>query len=176
MVPAPQIDDAGAGLAAVLTNLRDQYSERFDALNKDFTNLLPEFDKVLLDTPENGQRALMLRTRIGSHRIRARDLSQGTLFALVLLTLAHLPDPPLFIVLEYPTGNAPPASSRRSGSNGATGQSRGFRRRPARRLDSHDNSLAVPGRPVSRSPGGRCHRRKRGNLWSTFKRLSDIPH
>jgi predicted ATPase len=102
LVQSAQISESGQGLPAVLTNLQDHYPERFEALNKDLGSWLPEFDRVLLDTTANGQRALMLRTRLGSHRILSHDLSQGSLFALVLLTLSHLPNPPCIVALEDP--------------------------------------------------------------------------
>jgi predicted ATPase len=47
-------------------------------------------------------RAFALRTRRGQHEIAAVDLSQGTLLALAMLTLAYLPDPPPLICFEEP--------------------------------------------------------------------------
>src|SRR5277367_4307480 len=47
-------------------------------------------------------RAIALRTREGGHVIPARELSQGTLIALALLTVAFLPEPPSIICLEEP--------------------------------------------------------------------------
>jgi len=81
--------------------MRDVAPEQFDALNEEVSRLLPEFDRILFETPGNGQRALMLRTRAG-HPIRAVNLSQGTLLALALLTIAYLPDPPSLIGIEEP--------------------------------------------------------------------------
>src|SRR5439155_19506686 len=62
-----EIDSDGAGLAAVLTNLQDQFPERFEALNDELHCWMPEFDRVLFDTPAAGHRAFMLRTTEGSH-------------------------------------------------------------------------------------------------------------
>jgi predicted ATPase len=56
----------------------------------------------LFDTPQEGHRAFRLRTRIGNHSIPADELSQGTLLALTMLTLAYLPQPPSLIGLEEP--------------------------------------------------------------------------
>ncbi|MBM4072710.1 MAG: ATP-binding protein [Planctomycetes bacterium] len=61
---------------------------------------LPEYDHILFDKPGQGQKGIVLRTRKGGHRIPAKDLSQGTLVALALLTLAYLPEPPSVIGLE----------------------------------------------------------------------------
>jgi predicted ATPase len=63
---------------------------------------LPEFDRILFHTPADGQRAILLRTRIGNHAIPADNLSQGTLLALTMLTLAYLPQPPSLVGLEEP--------------------------------------------------------------------------
>jgi len=92
----------GFGLAGVMDTLRDHDPERFEALNGELGRWLPEFDRVLFDTPRKGHRAFALRTRQGGHRIRAEDLSQGTLFATAILTLAYLPEPPPVICLEEP--------------------------------------------------------------------------
>jgi predicted ATPase len=102
LVPSVTMEDNGHGLAAALTNLQDHHPERFEALNEDLGNWLPEFNRVLLDTPSPGHRAFMLRTREGSHRVAAANLSQGTLFSVALLSLAHLPDPPSLIGIEDP--------------------------------------------------------------------------
>lgn len=92
----------GAGLAAVLDRLRDRDPERFERLNQELGRFFPEFDRVLFDTPSDGHRSFGLRVR-GSHQaIPARDLSQGTLLALAILTLAYLPEPPSLVGLEEP--------------------------------------------------------------------------
>src|SRR5207249_781795 len=49
-----------------------------------------------------GHRSISLRTRKGHHMIKAADLSQGTLIALALLTIAYLPEPPSIVCLEEP--------------------------------------------------------------------------
>ncbi len=92
----------GYGLVVVLDRLRDEHPERFEALNEELGRWIPEFDRVLFETPGTGQRALVLRTREGQHKIAAADLSSGTLFALAILTLAYLPEPPAVVCLEEP--------------------------------------------------------------------------
>ena len=101
LAPKMVLDPSGAGLAGVLDRLRDQHPERFDELNEQLALWLPEFDRVLFDTPAPGQRAFKLRTRSG-HSIPAIDLSQGTLLALAMLAIAYLPSPPPIVGFEEP--------------------------------------------------------------------------
>jgi predicted ATPase len=90
----------GAGLAAVLDDLKDNHPERWDALLAEMRQWLPEYDYILFDKPQPGLKGIVLRTKKGGHRIPAMELSQGTLVALALLTLAYLPDPPSLLGLE----------------------------------------------------------------------------
>jgi predicted ATPase len=91
----------GANLAAVLNVLSGREPERFEALNKELQRWLPEFDRLVFDFPE-GQTEILLRTRLGNHTYRAKDLSHGTLFSLAYLTLAYLPSPPDIVCFEEP--------------------------------------------------------------------------
>lgn len=102
LVPTTEIGPNGQELAVVIDRLRDNHPERFEALNEELGRWLPEFDRVLFDTPSQGTRAIQLRTRSGGHAIPAAQLSQGTLVALAILTLAHLPNPPSIVCLEEP--------------------------------------------------------------------------
>jgi predicted ATPase len=90
----------GAGLAAVLDDLKDNHPERWEALLAEFRRWIPEYDYIMFDKPQQGSKAIVLRTKTGGHRIAAKDLSQGTLIALALLTLAYLPNPPSLVGLE----------------------------------------------------------------------------
>ncbi len=92
----------GEGLAGVLDQMRDKNPERFEDLNKELELWLPEFDRVLFETTQDGRRAFLLRMKEGRHSIAATDLSQGVLLALAMLTLAYLPDPPSIVCLEEP--------------------------------------------------------------------------
>jgi len=102
LAPGMELREDGAYLAGVLDQMRDRSPEAFEALNAEFGTLLPEFDRILFETPGPGQRAFMLRTRRAQHAIPAVDLSQGTVLALAILTLAHLSDPPSMVCLEEP--------------------------------------------------------------------------
>lgn len=96
------LGSTGAGLAGVLDRLRDQHPERWDALNVQIGAWFSDFDRILFDTPRQGHRAIALRTCKGGHAIPASQLSQGTLLALAMLTLAYLPDPPPVVAFEEP--------------------------------------------------------------------------
>ena len=100
--PNVELGPNGANLAGVLDGLRDSNPERFEALNNELGKWLPEFDRILFDTPQPGQRAIVLRTRDSGHKIPAADLSHGTLIALAILTLAYIPNPPSMVCLEEP--------------------------------------------------------------------------
>jgi predicted ATPase len=94
------LQSSGAGLAAVLDDLRDNQPERWASLLSELREWLPEYDYVQFDKPQLGSKAIKLRTKRGGHSIPAKDLSQGTLIALALLTLAYLPNPPSLVALE----------------------------------------------------------------------------
>jgi len=100
--PSPQLGEDGSNLAAVLDALRDSHPERFEALNTELNRWLPEFDRILFETPSKGKKTFLVRTSVGHHRLRARDLSQGVLFALAFLALAYLPEPPSIVCFEEP--------------------------------------------------------------------------
>jgi predicted ATPase len=102
LIPHDAMLEDGSHLANVLDRLRDKQPERFQALNEELGRCLPEFDSILFDTPAPGSRAFMLRTRKGHHAIPASEVSQGTLIALAIFTLAYLPDPPPLVGLEEP--------------------------------------------------------------------------
>lgn len=101
LMPHARLASNGSNLVGVLDNLRDGAPERFQALNEDLGRWIPEFDRILFETPRQGFRSLLLRTRSGD-RIASSDLSDGTLYALGFITLAYLPDPPSFLCFEEP--------------------------------------------------------------------------
>jgi predicted ATPase len=100
--PSIELQSNGGGLAGVLDRLRDQHPERFEQLNQELTQWLPEYDRVLFETPSAGQRAFLLRIGKSKQSIPSSDLSEGTLLALALLTLAYLPTPPTILTIEEP--------------------------------------------------------------------------
>ncbi len=102
LIPDVELRADGFYLPAVLDRLRDRDPERFEALNGELGRWLPEFDRILFETPQPGHRSFSLRTRAGHYQIPASDISQGTLLALAILTLAYFPDPPSIVCLEEP--------------------------------------------------------------------------
>jgi predicted ATPase len=100
--PYPQLGEDGSNLAAVLDALRDTHPEKFEDLNKELNRWLPEFDRILFEIPAKGQKSFLVRTSAGHHRLPARDLSQGVLFALAFLALSYLPEPPSIVCFEEP--------------------------------------------------------------------------
>lgn len=100
--PGAKLKEDGSGLAAVLDQLRDDSPERFAMLNDELGRLVPEFDSIIFKTLQHGIRLFLLRQRHSQHTISSSDLSQGTLIALAILTLAYLPNPPSVVGLEEP--------------------------------------------------------------------------
>jgi predicted ATPase len=100
--PDANVSPTGMGLANVLDRLYVKHPERFEALNEEMARWLPEFDRILFDTPSPGMRSFLLRTREGLYPIPASELSHGTLLALALLTLAHVPNPSPLVCIEEP--------------------------------------------------------------------------
>lgn len=100
--PNAELSENGANLPAVLTQLQDQFPEQFDALNQELRAWLPQFDRILFDTPAPNQRRFMLRGAMNRQSFPASHLSHGILFALAILTLVHLPLPPDILCLEEP--------------------------------------------------------------------------
>jgi predicted ATPase len=99
-VNAGPIQPNGSGLAAVLDDLKDNYPERWELLLAEVRHWIPEYDYIQFDKPQQGHKGIVMRTKKGGHRIPAKELSQGTLVALALLTLAYLPNPPSLVGLE----------------------------------------------------------------------------
>ena len=55
----------------------------------------------MFDRNDDGK-YIVLRTKFGKHKIKAKDLSDGTRIALAYLTLAYLPNPPKIVAFEEP--------------------------------------------------------------------------
>jgi predicted ATPase len=90
----------GGNLAAVLAERRAAHPDAFARLTAGLFRLLPEYDGLDLE-PRAGQR-LELRLRLAGEGVwlEAGALSQGTLYALALLTLAYDPAPPAIVCIE----------------------------------------------------------------------------
>jgi predicted ATPase len=98
----PELAEDGSNLSAVLNALNGSEPERFEMLNNELRQWLPEFDRIVFDIPSDGFTEFLLRTRAGQHTYRASDLSHGTLSTLAYLTLAYLSSPPAIVCFEEP--------------------------------------------------------------------------
>ncbi len=90
----------GGNLAAVLTNRRARHPESHARLVADFVRITPEFSDILLEPTTDGRIALVLKLAGDRERVTADNLSQGSLYLLALLALAHDPDPPAVVCIE----------------------------------------------------------------------------
>ncbi len=111
--PNMRLDFKGGNLTGILDQMQDHDPERFELLNEELKRWFPEFERVLFDTPSTGAKIFFLRARQGRYKIPAGNLSQGTLLALALLTLAYLPEPPTIVGLEEPDRGIHPRLLRR---------------------------------------------------------------
>lgn len=97
---AVELSSNAGNLAAVLAERREKEPAAWAALEAEFTRLLPEFGGV--ETPDAGGGAVGLAFRLadGSATIPAESISQGSLYLLAILTLAHAPQPPAIVCIE----------------------------------------------------------------------------
>jgi predicted ATPase len=87
----------GGNLAAVLAARREHSPAAYAGLREEMMRLFPEFAE-LVPLPQTG--SFGLRLADGGGVVPADSLSQGTLYTLALLTLAHDPKPPAIICIE----------------------------------------------------------------------------
>src|SRR5258708_5452942 len=87
-------------LAAVLAARKQQAPTAMKQLEEEFCRILPEFGGLDFREAGEGRVELLARLTGGSEVIAADSLSQGTLYLLAILTLAHEPQPPSIVCLE----------------------------------------------------------------------------
>lgn len=103
-IPAKRTEGAelasnGGNLAAVLAQRKEHHPAAFAALVAEFCRIMPEF--AGLEFADAGGRVELRAALIGStDLVAAENLSQGTLYLLGLLTLAHDPQPPGIVCIE----------------------------------------------------------------------------
>lgn len=99
-VSSDELAADGGNLAARLAGLRERAPESFASLREELFGLFPEYDDLVM-LPAEGAFALRLAgVPAGRGIVPAEDLSQGTLYTLALLALAHDPAPPAIICVE----------------------------------------------------------------------------
>ena len=102
-VPAesPELTTNGSNLSAVLASRRDRAPEDFAGLRAEVLRVFPEYDDLDVASGPDGRLRLRLRLiEEGGTWVDADNLSQGTLYALALLTLAYDPSPPDMVCIE----------------------------------------------------------------------------
>lgn len=90
----------GGNIAAVLAARRENHPGEFARMTAEFLRLMPEYDELDLSVRADQTVELRLRLADGGELIAAENLSQGTLYALAMLTLAFDPTPPAIVCIE----------------------------------------------------------------------------
>jgi predicted ATPase len=104
-VPAKRSEGAelasnAGNLAAVLAMRREQAPAAWKAFEEDFCRILPEFAGLDFRDAGDGRVELVARLTGVDARVAADSLSQGTLYLLATLALAHAPVPPTVVCIE----------------------------------------------------------------------------
>jgi predicted ATPase len=87
-------------LAAVLAGWQERAPDAFRSLSADFCRILPEFSALDFRAVGDAHVELLARLTGGGEQIAADSLSQGTLYLLATLALAHAPVTPTVVCLE----------------------------------------------------------------------------
>lgn len=109
-VSSDELASDGGNLAARLAGLRDRAPVAYEGLHAELLSLFPEYTQLVLDPARGG---FFLRLANGAANatapetandsaslVPADELSQGTLYTLALLALAHDPAPPAVVCIE----------------------------------------------------------------------------
>ncbi len=95
-----ELTSNAGNLAAVLAMRREQAPAAWKTFEEDFCRILPEFAGLDFRDAGDGRIELVARlTGVGAS-VAADSLSQGTLYLLATLALAHAPVPPTVVCLE----------------------------------------------------------------------------
>lgn len=98
-VSSDELAPNGGNLAARLAALRDRAPEAYAGLRAELLRLFPEYSE-LEPIPARGTFALRLADPAENVAVEPGDLSQGTLYTIALLALAHDPEPPALVCVE----------------------------------------------------------------------------
>jgi predicted ATPase len=100
--PLDRLDPSGAGLATLLLHLAANEPDAYRSLQQDLTAVVPDFQRLhVKPVPWEGETRYALELTFGgAGRIEARYTSEGTLFALGLLTAIHAPAMPEIVLLD----------------------------------------------------------------------------
>ena len=98
-VASDELAPDGGNLAAHLARLSERSPAAYAGLCEELFRLFPEYVELAPD-PARGSFSLRLAGSGAAVLVPADELSQGTLYVLALLALAHDPDPPAIVCLE----------------------------------------------------------------------------
>ncbi len=90
----------GGNLAAVLDTRRTDHPVEFARMTAELFRMLPEYDELDLIARPDQRLELGLRLAETDEWVSAENLSQGTLYVLAILALAHDPNPPAVVCIE----------------------------------------------------------------------------
>lgn len=90
----------GGNLAAVLAARKEKFPRALANLEADFCRIMPEFSGFEFRAIGDGHVELLARLTGSTELLPAANLSQGTLYLLAILALAHAPEPPGIICIE----------------------------------------------------------------------------
>jgi len=97
---ADDLASNGGNLAAILEHRKRLAPLALAGVEADFCRIMPEFSGLQFRKVGDGQVELLAGLAGGPERVPASDLSQGTLYLLAILTLAHAPEPPGIVCIE----------------------------------------------------------------------------
>jgi predicted ATPase len=90
----------GGNLPGVLARRRRLHPQSYVAVEADFCRLFPEFSGLDVHANGDGRDVLSAILGDGGGSVAAENLSQGTLYTLAMLALAHDPAPPSCLCIE----------------------------------------------------------------------------
>ncbi|TAG32629.1 MAG: ATPase, partial [Verrucomicrobia bacterium] len=111
-VSSDELKTDGANLAACLAALQARAPAAYAALCHELFRLFPEYGELVPQTDRGGFALRLAQTGVGKGRagegakarqgalVAAGELSQGTLYTVALLALAHDPAPPAILCIE----------------------------------------------------------------------------
>lgn len=97
---ADDLASNGGNLAAVLAMRKEKSPAALMNLEGDFCRIMPEFSGFEFRAVGDDHVELLGRLANGNALLPAADLSQGTLYLLAILALAHAPEPPGIVCIE----------------------------------------------------------------------------
>ncbi|HEY0967608.1 MAG TPA: AAA family ATPase [Opitutaceae bacterium] len=95
-----ELNVSAGNLAAVLAVRRSHHPEAFARLVADFIRIAPEFTEIDTVSREDGRIQFRLKLKDENTWIEPDNVSQGTLYLLAMIVLAHDPDPPSIVCIE----------------------------------------------------------------------------